>query len=47
MAFHSAGGCSNAPIQAGNLLTGEVKPSARLLQLRQLSPRLLLHYGVR
>ena len=47
LAFHSTGSCSNAPIQAGNLLTGKVKPSARLPQLRQLPPRLLLHYGVR
>jgi hypothetical protein len=38
MAFHSTGSCSNAPIQAGNLLTGKVKPSARLPQLRQLPP---------
>jgi len=26
LAFHSTGSCSNAPIQAGNLLTGKVKP---------------------
>jgi hypothetical protein len=25
LAFHSTGSCSNAPIQAGNLLTGKVK----------------------
>jgi hypothetical protein len=45
--LHSTGSCSNAPIQAGNLLTGEVKPSVRLPQLRQLPPRRLLHCGVR
>jgi hypothetical protein len=26
LAFHSTGSCSNAPIQAGNVLTGKVKP---------------------
>jgi hypothetical protein len=42
LAFHSTGSCSNAPIQAGNLLTGKVKPLGTASQLRQLPPRLLL-----